>query len=105
MKIAYFDTLKQKWSENMIICQSDILVFEPYIIIMIFHFCCFPGQPDVKLTGVKQDIDIETTPLGGNKYRCTYVPNLPGKHQIIFLVCKESLFLSLKMSPFEKVTW
>ncbi len=38
-----------------------------------------PGQPDVKLTGVKSDIDVFVQSLGGNKYRCTYVPTAAGK--------------------------
>ncbi|KAK2172345.1 hypothetical protein NP493_968g02016 [Ridgeia piscesae] len=39
-----------------------------------------PGVPSVKLTGVTTDIDIHVTPVGINKYRCTYVPIMPGAY-------------------------
>ncbi len=40
-----------------------------------------PGNPDVKLTGVKSDINVQITPLGGDKYKCSYVPTVPGKNK------------------------
>ena len=32
------------------------------------------------LTGVKSDIDVRVTPLGDNKYKCSYVPQLVGAY-------------------------
>ena len=45
--------------------------------IEIYYF--YLGTPDVKLSGVKTDIDVVAAPLGGNKYKCTYTPSIPGK--------------------------
>jgi len=39
-----------------------------------------PGAPDVKLTGIKTDIHVQVTPLGEQKYRCVYKPQLPGAY-------------------------
>ncbi|XP_074658482.1 filamin-B-like isoform X2 [Tubulanus polymorphus] len=39
-----------------------------------------PGQPEVKMSGVKADIDVKTVPIGDDKYRCTYIPVLPGAY-------------------------
>jgi len=39
-----------------------------------------PGEPDVELTGVRAEIQVFTTPLGGGKFRCTYIPVIPGAY-------------------------
>ncbi|GFR83464.1 filamin-A [Elysia marginata] len=39
-----------------------------------------PGEPDVALTGVRAEIQVFTTPLGGGKFRCTYIPVIPGAY-------------------------
>lgn len=38
------------------------------------------GLPEVKLTGVRCDIDIRLMQLGHNNYRCTYIPQIPGAY-------------------------
>ena len=37
-----------------------------------------PGIPEVKLSGVKADIQVHSQSLGDNKYRCVYTPTIPG---------------------------
>ncbi|XP_059143816.1 filamin-B-like, partial [Physella acuta] len=39
-----------------------------------------PGEPDVELTGVRAEIQVFKTPLGGGKFRCTYIPVIPGAY-------------------------
>uniref|UniRef100_A0A2C9JF63 Calponin-homology (CH) domain-containing protein n=1 Tax=Biomphalaria glabrata TaxID=6526 RepID=A0A2C9JF63_BIOGL len=39
-----------------------------------------PGEPEVELTGVRAEIQVFKTPLGGGKYRCTYIPVIPGAY-------------------------
>jgi len=39
-----------------------------------------PGTPDVKLSGVKADVDVVTLSIGGNKYKCSYTPGFPGAY-------------------------
>ena len=38
------------------------------------------GLPEVKLTGVRCDIDVRLMQLGHNIYRCTYIPQIPGAY-------------------------
>ena len=37
------------------------------------------GLPEIKLTGTRCDIDVRLMQLGHNIYRCSYVPQIPGK--------------------------
>ncbi len=37
------------------------------------------GLPEVKINGTRCDIDVRMMQLGHNIYRCTYVPQVPGK--------------------------
>lgn len=54
--------------------------------------CCDPpGTPKVTLSGVKQDIEVRVTPIGDNKYRATYVPELSGM-LLAFLSIKQWLY-------------
>ena len=50
---------------------------------MVFACCetvwCDAGIPEVRMTGVKTDIDVRTVLIGDNKYRCMYVPQVPGR--------------------------
>ncbi|KAH9509017.1 hypothetical protein Btru_048613 [Bulinus truncatus] len=39
-----------------------------------------PGEPEIELTGVRAEIQVFKTPLGGGKYRCTYIPVIPGAY-------------------------
>ncbi|CAD5114543.1 DgyrCDS3662 [Dimorphilus gyrociliatus] len=39
-----------------------------------------PGSPDVKIVGVTSHVDVNVTPLGNQKYRCSYVPSRPGAY-------------------------
>lgn len=41
---------------------------------------CFAGMPKVMLMGVKMDVEVCCTQIGENKYRCTYVPQIPGAY-------------------------
>ncbi|XP_071086501.1 filamin-B-like [Haliotis cracherodii] len=38
------------------------------------------GEPQVQLTGVRAEVNVITSPLGGGKYRCTYIPVIPGAY-------------------------
>ncbi|XP_070173160.1 filamin-A-like isoform X2 [Littorina saxatilis] len=38
------------------------------------------GTPEVQLTGVRAEVNVFTTPLGGGKFRCTYIPVVPGAY-------------------------
>uniref|UniRef100_A0A0B7AH03 Filamin n=1 Tax=Arion vulgaris TaxID=1028688 RepID=A0A0B7AH03_9EUPU len=38
------------------------------------------GEPEVELTGVRAEVQVITTPLGGGKFRCTYIPVIPGAY-------------------------
>ncbi|KAH9509019.1 hypothetical protein Btru_048615 [Bulinus truncatus] len=37
-------------------------------------------EPEIELTGVRAEIQVFKTPLGGGKYRCTYIPVIPGAY-------------------------
>lgn len=39
-----------------------------------------PGSPDVKIVGVTQHVDVNVTPLGNQKYRCSYIPTRAGAY-------------------------
>jgi filamin len=41
---------------------------------------CDSGEPEVQLTGVKAEVNVFVTPLGGGKFRCTYIPIIPGAY-------------------------
>ncbi len=45
-----------------------------------------PGVPEVKLAGVKSDINVYVQNIGGNKYRCTYTPTSAGKQTLFYTV-------------------
>ena len=32
------------------------------------------------LSGVKTDIPVQVTNIAGNKYKCTYIPQIPGEY-------------------------
>ncbi|XP_050389012.1 filamin-B isoform X3 [Patella vulgata] len=36
------------------------------------------GNPEVQLIGVRAEVNVIVTPLGGGKFRCTYIPVIPG---------------------------
>ncbi|XP_046560616.1 filamin-C-like isoform X2 [Haliotis rubra] len=38
------------------------------------------GEPQVQLTGVRAEVNVIISPLGGGKYRCTYIPVIPGAY-------------------------
>ncbi|XP_076435460.1 filamin-B-like isoform X2 [Babylonia areolata] len=38
------------------------------------------GEPEVQLTGVRAEVNVFVTPLGGGKFRCTYIPVVPGAY-------------------------
>ncbi|KAL8600676.1 hypothetical protein ACOMHN_006742 [Nucella lapillus] len=38
------------------------------------------GDPEVQLTGVRAEVSVFVTPLGGGKFRCTYIPVVPGAY-------------------------
>jgi len=40
--------------------------------------CLHAGVPDVKLTGLHSEVTVRCVPLGSQKYRCTYMPSIPG---------------------------
>lgn len=40
------------------------------------------GAPNVNLTGVKTNIAVQVTPLGGDKYRAFYMPQMHGKARL-----------------------
>ncbi|ESO98830.1 hypothetical protein LOTGIDRAFT_231196 [Lottia gigantea] len=39
-----------------------------------------PGNPEVQLTGVRSEVNVIVTPLGGGKFRCTYIPLIAGAY-------------------------
>lgn len=39
-----------------------------------------PGSPDVKIVGLKSHVNVAITPLGDDKFRCTYIPEQPGAY-------------------------
>lgn len=47
-----------------------------FIVYLMSHVV---GTPEVSLTGIKHDIPVQLYQLGQNKYRCVYVPQMPGK--------------------------
>ncbi|KAL8594779.1 hypothetical protein ACOMHN_047497 [Nucella lapillus] len=38
------------------------------------------GKPEVQLTGVRAEAEVGVSPLGGGKFRCTYIPVVPGAY-------------------------
>lgn len=38
------------------------------------------GLPEIKLAGTRCDIDVRLMQLGYNIYRCSYIPQIPGKN-------------------------
>ncbi|XP_076454335.1 filamin-C-like isoform X1 [Babylonia areolata] len=38
------------------------------------------GEPGVQLTGVRAEAKVVVMPLGGGKFRCTYIPVVPGAY-------------------------
>ena len=55
------------------------------------------GQPQVTLTGVKSDIDVRVTPLGHNKYKCSYVAQHVGAYLLSIMWSDRQV----KGSPFK----
>lgn len=46
--------------------------------------CCpvnISGEPSVKVMGLKCDIDVKTELIGPGRYKCTYIPELPGEKE------------------------
>ncbi|CAD5125182.1 DgyrCDS13424 [Dimorphilus gyrociliatus] len=39
-----------------------------------------PGAPDVKIVGLKVHVNVAITPIGEDKFRCTYIPEQPGAY-------------------------
>ncbi|WAR28213.1 FLNC-like protein [Mya arenaria] len=38
------------------------------------------GSPDVVLSGVRTEVNVKVSPLGNGKFRCTYIPTVPGAY-------------------------
>ncbi|KAL4220761.1 hypothetical protein ACF0H5_021155 [Mactra antiquata] len=38
------------------------------------------GNPDVVLSGVRAEVNVNVSPIGNGRFRCTYVPILPGAY-------------------------
>lgn len=38
------------------------------------------GTPEVTLTGVRAEISVQVFPLGNGKFRCVYIPVVPGAY-------------------------
>ncbi|XP_060571832.1 filamin-A-like isoform X3 [Ruditapes philippinarum] len=38
------------------------------------------GNPDVVLSGVRAEVNVKINPIGNGKFRCTYIPILPGAY-------------------------
>lgn len=43
-----------------------------------FDIVLYVGELRVTMVGMKEDINVTVTPLGNNKYRCTYTPQHTG---------------------------
>ena len=54
------------------------------------------GLPEIKITGTRSDIDVRLMQLGHNIYRCSYIPQIPGKFKLL----KNSSIKKIKIYQF-----
>lgn len=35
--------------------------------------------PEIKMTGLSEDVDVKSVSIGTSRYKCSYVPKTPGE--------------------------
>lgn len=63
-----------------IVCTFEFSLQSSPVYRWLYKIWLFVGTPDVVLSGVRAEVNIKVIPIGNGKFRCSYIPILPGAY-------------------------